>query len=82
MGAGPVKFAVFFRNLNLGRPPAPTRAALEAAFAAAGAAHPCPFLTNSTVVFEAGTPAGAARILEAAQAALRRAGFGEPAALR
>ena len=77
-----MKFAVFFRNLNLGRPPAPTRAVLEAAFADAGAVNPCSFLTNGTVVFEAGSPAQAARILEAAQATLRRDGFDEPAALR
>ncbi len=33
----PTKFVVFFRNLNLGHPPAPTRAVFEAAFADAGA---------------------------------------------
>lgn len=77
-----MKFAAFFRNLNLGRPPAPTRTVLEAAFADAGAVAPCSFLTNGTVVFDATTPAHAARILKAAQAALRRDGFDEPAALR
>jgi uncharacterized protein (DUF1697 family) len=77
-----MKFAAFFRNLNLGRPPAPTRAVLEAAFAEAGAGNPCSFLTNGTVVFEAGSPANAARVLKAAQATLRRDGFDEPAALR
>jgi uncharacterized protein (DUF1697 family) len=82
MGTGPVKFAAFFRNLNLGRPPAPTRTVLEAAFTEAGAVNPCSFLTNGTVVFEAGTPAKAARVLKAVQAALRRDGFDEPAALR
>jgi uncharacterized protein (DUF1697 family) len=77
-----VKFAAFFRNLNLGRPPAPTRTVLEAAFTDAGAVDACSFLTNGTVVFEAGSPAKAARILTAAQATLRRDGFDEPAALR
>jgi uncharacterized protein (DUF1697 family) len=77
-----MKFAAFFRNLNLGRPPAPTRTVLEAAFTAAGAVNPCSFLTNGTVVFEAATPVKAARILKAAQATLRRDGFDEPAALR
>lgn len=77
-----MKFAVFFRNLNLGRPPAPTRTVLEAAFTEAGALNACSFLTNGTVVFEAATPAKAARILKAAQATLRRDGFDEPAALR
>ena len=77
-----MKFAAFFRNLNLGRPPAPTRTVLEAAFTEAGAVNPCSFLTNGTVVFEAATPARAARILKAVQATLRRDGFDEPAALR
>jgi uncharacterized protein (DUF1697 family) len=78
----PTKFVAFFRNLNLGRPPAPTRAVFEAAFADAGAVDPCSFLTNGTLVFGARTPAQARRILKAAQAALRRDGFDEPAALR
>jgi uncharacterized protein (DUF1697 family) len=77
-----MKFAAFFRNLNLGRAPAPTRTVLEAAFTEAGAVNPCSFLTNGTVVFETGSPAKAARILKAVQATLRRDGFDEPAALR
>lgn len=77
-----MKFAVFFRNLNLGRPPAPTRTVLEAAFAQAGAINPCSFLTNGTLVFEASTPAQARRMLKAAQATLSLDGFKEPAALR
>jgi len=77
-----MKFAAFFRNLNLGRPPAPTRAVLEAAFTDARAVNPGSFLTNGTVVFETTTPAQARRILKAAQATLRRDGFDEPAALR
>lgn len=77
-----MKFAAFFRNLNLGRPPAPTRTVLEGAFMEAGAVNPCSFLTNGTVVFETSTPARAARILKAVQATLRRDGFDEPAALR
>jgi len=78
----PTTFAAFFRNLNFGRPPAPTRAVFEAAFADAGAVDPCSFLTNGTLVFGARTPAQARRILKAAQATLRRDGFDEPAALR
>ena len=78
----PTKFVAFFRNLNLGRPPAPTRAVFEAAFADAGAVDPCSFLTNGTLVFGARTPAQARRILKAAQAKLRLDGFDEPAALR
>jgi uncharacterized protein (DUF1697 family) len=77
-----MKFAAFFRNLNLGRPPAPTRTVFESAFAEAGAIQPCSFLTNGTLVFEARTHAQARRILKAAQATLGLDGFREPAALR
>jgi len=41
-----MKYAVFYRNLNLGRPRCPDRAQFEAAF-----------LTNGTLVFEARTRA-------------------------
>lgn len=81
-GTAAMKFAVFFRNLNLGRPPAPTRTVLEAAFAQAGATDPRSFLTNGTLVFEAATPKQAASVLDAARATLRLDGFDEPAVLR
>lgn len=50
-----MKHAAFFRNTNLGRPRSPTRAQLEEAFLQAGAASAQSFLTNGTVVFEAGS---------------------------
>lgn len=78
-----MKFVVFFRNLNLGRPPAPVRVQLEDAFRSAGATFAESFLTNGTLVFEAGTRAKAARILKRACAILKDSnGFQEPAFLR
>jgi uncharacterized protein (DUF1697 family) len=61
-----MKFAAFLRNVNLGRPGAPTRAQLEAAMQAAGAIEPQSFQTNGTVVFSARSLAGAERVLRKA----------------
>jgi uncharacterized protein (DUF1697 family) len=61
-----VKFAAFLRNVNLGRPGAPTRAQLEAAMEAAGAIAPQSFQTNGTVVFGARSLGGAERVLRKA----------------
>lgn len=44
-------YAVFYRNLNLGRPNSPTRAQFEQAFLDAGAIEATSFLTNGTLVF-------------------------------
>ena len=78
-----MKFAAFFRNLNLGRPPAPSKAQFEAVFVEAGATSAASFLVNGTMVFEAPSRRRAAPILKRAQAALRQAsGFSEPAFLR
>jgi uncharacterized protein (DUF1697 family) len=46
-----MRYAAFFRNLNLGRPRSPTRAQLESAFLGAGAATAASFLVNGTLVF-------------------------------
>lgn len=46
-----VKYAAFFRNVNLGHPRCPSKAALEAAFLEAGAADAASFQTNGTVCF-------------------------------
>ncbi len=73
-------FAVFFRNLNLGRPPAPTREQLEQSFLAAGAGMATSFLTNGNLVFDASSTSKAAKILSAARAHLfAQLGFEEPA---
>ena len=78
-----MKFVAFFRNLNLGRPPAPTRAQLESAFLDAGAESAESFLTNGTLVFVASTPAKARKIVKRACAILQESnGFREPAFLR
>lgn len=78
-----MKFAAFFRNLNLGRPPAPSRSQFEEAFAAAGAQDPRSFLTNGSMVFGAKGRREAAHILSAACSNLLAAtGLREPAFLR
>lgn len=61
-----MRFAAFLRNVNLGRPGAPTRAQLEQAMQAAGATEPQSFQTNGTVVFGARSLAGAERVLRKA----------------
>ena len=45
------RYAAFLRNVNLGRPRSPTRAQLEAAFLAAGAATAESLQVNGTLVF-------------------------------
>jgi uncharacterized protein (DUF1697 family) len=75
--------AVFFRNLNLGRPGKPDRAQLEAAFAAAGARAVVSFLSTGNIVFGAAGDARARRIVHAARVQLKYVcGFDEPACLR
>jgi len=77
------KYAVFFRNTNLGRPPSPTRAQLESAFLAAGAETASSFLTNGTLVFAATTESKARRIVSIARRLLKaECGLEEPAELR
>jgi uncharacterized protein (DUF1697 family) len=78
-----LKFVVFFRNLNLARPPAPTRAQFEGAFLTAGATSAESFLTNGTLVFAANTRIAADKVLKRACAVLQGlSGFKEPAFMR
>lgn len=78
-----MKFAVFFRNLNLGRANCPDRTQFEAAFMAAGAVSASSFLTNGTLVFEAGSVSRADKILGAVCKTLQaECGLKEPAFLR
>ncbi len=78
-----MKHAVFFRNLNLGRPNCPTRAQFEAAFLAAGAGSAASFLTNGTLVFEARHKTAARKVLaQACEALAVECGLREPAFLR
>ena len=78
-----MKHAVFFRNLNLGRPRCPTRAQFEAAFLAAGAESAASFLTNGTLVFEARNKTLARKVLaQASQTMAAECGLREPGFLR
>jgi uncharacterized protein (DUF1697 family) len=61
-----MKFVAFLRNVNLGRPGAPTRVQLEQAFVDAGAADVKSFQVNGTAVFSARSAAGAERVLRKA----------------
>ena len=78
-----MKFAAFFRNLNLGRPPAPSREVFEAAFLAAGAKSAASFQVNGTIAFEASSERQAASLLAKACKQLRAScQFEEPAFCR
>jgi len=78
-----MRSAAFFRNLNLGRANAPTRAQLEDAFRAAGATAATSFLVNGTLVFDA-APGARPRALAERACALMRASCGlrEPVFVR
>ncbi|MES2954094.1 MAG: DUF1697 domain-containing protein [Pseudomonadota bacterium] len=78
-----MKYAAFFRNLNLGRTHCPNKIQFEAAFIAAGAETAASFLTNGTLVFSARTRASARKVLaQACQALQLECGLKEPAWLR
>lgn len=78
-----MRYAAFFRNLNLGRPHCPDRGGFEATFLTAGARCAASFLTNGTMAFDAASVQDAARVLARAQRQLQqRAGLQEPAFLR
>src|SRR6186713_2852904 len=76
-------FAVFFRNLNLGRTNCPTKLQLEAAFLDAGAGSAASFLTNGTLVYAAPSVDEARQVFDRAYALLKaRCGLKEPAFVR
>jgi len=78
-----LKYAVFFRNLNLGRPNCPSRAQFEEAFVRAGAASAASFLTNGTMVFTTGPGTRPRKVLASACQRLRAVcGLREPAFIR
>src|SRR4051812_25850100 len=58
-----LKYAAFFRNVNLGHPRCPSKATLEAAFHEAGAADAASFQTNGTVCFSLPARRSAQRLL-------------------
>ncbi|WP_257388222.1 DUF1697 domain-containing protein [Tahibacter caeni] len=77
-----MKFAVFLRNVNLGRPRCPGKAQFEQAFLDAGAARAASFLVNGTLVFDAPAARGKT-VVRAATARLHEVcGLVEPAFLR
>lgn len=76
-------FAVFYRNVNLGRPKSPTRAQLEHAFLTAGVEHAVSFLTNGTVFISVSSERAAKLALAAASKTLNQnCGLVEPGFLR
>jgi uncharacterized protein (DUF1697 family) len=78
-----VKYAAFFRNLNLGRTNCPTKAQFEDAFMAAGAATASSFLTNGTLVFTIDTDSKARKVLASAREVLHKTcGLKEPGYIR
>jgi len=78
-----MKYAVFFRNVNLGRPNCPMKAQLEEAFMNAGADSASSFLTNGTLVFAVTSTARARDVFDSAGNALRTTcGLKEPAFIR
>jgi len=77
-----MRFAVFLRNVNLGRPRSPSKLQFEQAFLDAGATQAASFLVNGTLVFDAPATRGKA-VVRAATARLHEVcGLVEPAFLR
>jgi uncharacterized protein (DUF1697 family) len=78
-----LKYAAFFRNVNLGHAGCPSKAALEAAFAGAGAADVASFQTNGTVCFALPARLSPRRLLSTVSRALNEAtGLAEPVFVR
>ena len=78
-----VKFAGFFRNVNLGQPKSPTRVQLESAFLQAGAGMAASVMSNGTLVFSAPDKPGALRVADRACETLRQVcGLREPVFVR
>lgn len=74
-----MRYAAFFRNLNLGRANCPSRYQFEQAFLEAGAHEAASFLTNGTLVFAAGARASPQRLLQRASKLLEAScGLVEP----
>ena len=67
-----MRFATFYRNVNVGRPGSPSTAALVAAFEGAGAGEVATFLTHGNVVFSAPDSDAADRVVVQATETLRR----------
>jgi len=78
-----MRFAAFFRNLNLGRPGSPTKAQLVAAFETAGAHDVLSVHAHGNVAFAAASERKARGVAEAANERLRvLCGLDEPVFVR
>ena len=78
-----MRYAAFFRNLNLGRANSPNREQFEAAFLDGGASEAKSFLTNGTIAFQASGIRSAKKIVATATELMgARCGLVEPAFLR
>lgn len=78
-----MKFAAFYRNVNLGRPNCPSKVQLEQAFLDAGATEASSFLVNGTLVYAVPRASQAGPVLKAATALLQqRCGLKEPGFVR
>ena len=78
-----MKYAAFFRNVNLGRPGSPSKTQLEQAFINAGAESAASFLTNGTLVFTIKPESDPIQLLTEASALLKiECGLKEPGFLR
>jgi uncharacterized protein (DUF1697 family) len=78
-----MRYAAFFRNLNLGRAGAPDRAQFEAAFVDAGASAVRSFQVNGSLLYDAASADEARQLLAVARQHLsERCGFVEPACCR
>jgi uncharacterized protein (DUF1697 family) len=78
-----MRYAAFFRNLNLGRANSPNKAQFEAAFLQAGASSARSFLVNGTLAFDAPSLVAARRVLAGASALMaQEVGLKEPGFLR
>jgi uncharacterized protein (DUF1697 family) len=78
-----MKFALFLRNVNLGRSHCPSKQQFEDAFLRAGADSATSFLTNGTMVYAASSMQRARTVFELAYAQLQEAcGLREPAFVR
>lgn len=75
-----MKFAAFFRNVNLGQPGSPTRDQIETAFLQAGAGDAASLLSNGTLVFtDTSLQAARLRSKRAGEILTRACGLDEPA---
>lgn len=78
-----MKFALFLRNVNLGRPHCPSKQQFEDAFLRAGADSASSFLVNGTLVYAASSAPAAHMVFESAYARLQQVcGLREPAFVR